>query len=292
MVLSLIVLCRILSNPFSNVFQKILTRRRANPLFVIFVTHGILSAACLPLLLLSRAGEPRAFWVNMGAVAVLTVASNALLVQAVKLADLSVLGPVNAYKSIISLVPGMILLREFPGAVGVAGMALIVAGSYFIVDKSVTEPRRNLFLRFFTDRGVRYRLAAMTLSAIEAVFLKKALLASAPLMTFAAWAVLGFAASLIAVALIARQTVREEYEIARVSAPVYLWLVLTTGLMQLCTIIVFRGFQVGYALALFQTSALISVFLGYRLFEERNILERLTGSVVMVGGAVLIVLGR
>jgi drug/metabolite transporter (DMT)-like permease len=72
----------------------------------------------------------------------------------------------------------------------------------------------------------------------------------------------------------------------------YLWLATTTGLMQLCTIVVLAGFQVGYALALFQTSTLVSVFLGWRVFREGNIGERLVGSVVMVAGAVMIVVGR
>jgi drug/metabolite transporter (DMT)-like permease len=62
--------------------------------------------------------------------------------------------------------------------------------------------------------------------------------------------------------------------------------------MQLCTIIVLGGFQVGYALALFQTSSLLSVLLGHHVFKEKNILERLTGSLVMVAGAVLIVLAK
>jgi drug/metabolite transporter (DMT)-like permease len=292
MVLSLIVLCRVLSNPFSNVFQKVLTRRRADPLFVIFVTHALLTAVCLPLLLLTHLHQSPAFWANMAIVAVLTVAGNALLVQAVKLADLSVLGPVNAYKSIISLIPGMIFLHEFPGPLGISGIALIVAGSYFIVGKNPTHPSQNLLVRFFTDRGVQYRFAAMALSATEAVFLKKALLASDALSTFAAWAVLGFAASVVAVALILRRDVRDQSRIARANTPVCLWLMLTTGLMQLCTIIVLGGFQVGYALALFQTSTLVTVFLGYRLFQERNILQRLTGSVIMIAGALLILLGR
>jgi hypothetical protein len=48
---------------------------------------------------------------------------------------LSVLGPVNAYKSVISLVPGMVLLGEFPegmvlAGMVLAGMGLIVGGSY------------------------------------------------------------------------------------------------------------------------------------------------------------------
>jgi len=40
MLLTLIVLCRIITNPVSNAFQKLLTLRRADPLFVIFATHA------------------------------------------------------------------------------------------------------------------------------------------------------------------------------------------------------------------------------------------------------------
>jgi hypothetical protein len=101
MLLSLIVLCRVIANPLSNVFQKILTRRSSGALFVIVATHLLLSLACLPvaIVVLRHASLARAFWINIGVVAVLTITSNALLVAAVRLSDLSVLGPVNAYKS-------------------------------------------------------------------------------------------------------------------------------------------------------------------------------------------------
>ena len=49
---------------------------------------------------------------------------------------------------------------------------------------------------------------------------------------------------------------------------------------------------VEYALALFQTSSLISVLLGYKVFKESNIVERLVGSLVMIAGAVLIIMAR
>jgi drug/metabolite transporter (DMT)-like permease len=290
MMLTLIVFCRIIANPVSNVFQKLLTLRHADPLFVIFATHAGLSIICLPFLLVLQPHLPATFLLNMIGVAILTVSGNALLVQAVKLSDLSLLGPVNAYKSIISLVPGMILLHEFPRGMGLTGMGLIVAGSYFVVDKAVDQPKRNVFVRFFTDRGVQYRFAAMALSATEAVFLKKAVLESGAWVTFACWAVFGFAAALLTVAVLLRNRLRGELRVARDALPTYLSLVLTTGLMQFCTILVLHGFQVGYALALFQTSTLISVLLGCKLFKERNIVERLIGSVVMIAGAVLIVL--
>jgi drug/metabolite transporter (DMT)-like permease len=293
MLLSLIVLCRVIANPLSNVFQKILTRRSSGALFVIVATHFLMSLACLPIaaLVMRHAPLSRAFWFNIGVVAVLTIASNALLVAAVRLSDLSVLGPVNAYKSIISLIPAAILLHERPGLMGLAGMGLIVTGSYFIVDKKVADPGRNVFVRFFTERGVQLRFAAMTLSAIEAVFLKNALLVSSVAPTFVFWAILGFIAGLFAMML---PGTKLQNEIRRVgqSIPVYLSLAVTTGVMQLCTIIVLGDFKVGYALALFQTSTLVSVLLGYRIFNESNFAERLLGSVIMMGGAILIVLKR
>ena len=72
-----------------------------------------------------------------------------------------------------------------------------------------------------------------------------------------------------------------------------LWLSASTGLMQVATLVTFGKLQVGYSLALFQLSTLISVYLGHRYFQERNIRRRLLGSSVMVTGAILIVtLGR
>ena len=293
MLLPLVVAVRILVNPLSNVFQKLLTQREGDPLFIICVTHAVLALVCVPIVVVHRPPVTGVFWVNIAIVGVLTVAGNALLVQAVKVSDLSVLGPVNAYKSVVSLLPEMLLLREFPGPLGLAGIGLIVAGSYFLVDKKVSEPRENALVRFFRDRGVQYRLAALVISATEAVFLKKALLASSPLVTFALWAILGFVfAAPLVVVLMRKPEITEQLKIARHSLSISLSLVLTTGLMQLCTIIAFAGFQVGYALALFQTSSLISVLLGHRIFKEPNIVERLVGSLVMIAGAVLIIMAR
>ncbi|MEO8522975.1 MAG: EamA/RhaT family transporter, partial [Acidobacteriota bacterium] len=58
---------------------------------------------------------------------------------------------------------------------------------------------------------------------------------------------------------------------------------------QLATLLAFGVMQVGYSLALFQLSALVSVFLGYRYFHERHTRRRLLGAAIMVAGAALIV---
>ena len=69
----------------------------------------------------------------------------------------------------------------------------------------------------------------------------------------------------------------------------YLMLAVTTGLMQLSTLYAFGVLQVGYSLALFQTSALLSVVFGYKFFREKNVVRRLVGASIMVIGAIFIV---
>ena len=167
------VFARIVANPCSNVFQKLLTRRSAEPLFVICATHGLLTLAVLPALYLCASGQSATFWTNMAIGSLLTVAGNALLVQAVKLTDLSVLGPINAYKAVVSLIPGAILLHEIPGVWGLGGIGLIVAGTYFLTDRDQAGLSPSAPARLLRDRGVQCRIAALVLSAVEAVFMKR-----------------------------------------------------------------------------------------------------------------------
>ena len=98
-----------------------------------------------------------------------------------QISDLSLLGPVNSYKAVVSLLPGVWLLREVPSISVLSGVALIVAGSYFIAGRDPTKPHQTSLVRFFTDRGVRFRIGALILSAVEAVYLKRALITSSPL---------------------------------------------------------------------------------------------------------------
>lgn len=293
MLTSLFVLARVLANPLSNVLQKQLTQRSAHPLFIIGVVHTLLTLMC-PLLLLVPGSltlmQPAwEVWTTMGVCASLAVAGNVLLVYALKSSDLSILGPINAYKSVVGLLLGIFLIGEHPTLLGVAGMLLIVAGSYFLVDRQVNQPRSNAFVQFFRGKGIQLRFAALGLSATEAVFLKKAILLSSPLTTFVLWSALGLPIAAVAIVILLRGRITDETVILQTNARTYLWLAMTTGLMQLATVLTFGTLQVGYSLALFQLSTLLSVFFGYRYFQESHVRKRLFGSVVMVAGAALIV---
>src|SRR5437764_7251327 len=193
MLTALFVVARIVANPVSNALQKQLTKKAASPLVIIGVTHVLLTLAVLPVAIwgATLALLPIAFWTNIAFCATLAVASNVLLVYALQTADLSVLGPINAYKSVISLVLGIFLIHEVPTPLGATGVLLIVAGSYFVVDRDPGKAPHHAFLQFFRDRGIQFRFAALGLSATEAIFLKKAILLSSPLTAFVFWSIIG-----------------------------------------------------------------------------------------------------
>jgi drug/metabolite transporter (DMT)-like permease len=290
----LLVAIRIVANPVANVFQKQLAQRGASPLFIIGATHALLTVAVLPVVVrLAWPPQGSAFWGNMWLCAVLAVAGNVLLVFALRGSDLSILGPVNAYKAVLSLVLAIFVLGEIPSAAGLAGVLLILAGSYLVMDRAPGQGSGHAVRRFIGERGVQFRFAALACSATEAVFLKRAMLDATPGLVFLAWSVFGLPIAGAVVLLLHRRGVRRELALMRLSWTTYAWLAITVGLMQLTTLITFGTLQVGYALALFQLSTLVSVVLGHQVFRERDIRRRLAGSAVMVAGAALIVaLGR
>lgn len=294
MLTAIIVAIRIFANPIANVFQKRLTQRSAHPLVVIGATHALMTLAVLPFAVrLPWSSFGGWFWGNLAVSAVLAVTGNVLLVAALRSTDLSILGPINSYKAVVSLAPGVVLLGEIPNAWGAAGVLLTVAGSALVVDREPEQGRRNAFGRFVHDPGVRLRFAALVCSATEAVFLKRAIVGSSPVATFCGWVVLGALLAALASAALLRASVTPQLRLARRDWLTYVWLALATGVMQLATLFAFGVLQVGYSLALFQLSTVVSVALGAHFFAEQNIRRRLIGSAVMMVGAVLIVtIGR
>ena len=232
------------------------------------------------------------FWANILAAVVLAVAGYVFLWYALRSTDLSVLGPINAYKAVLGLLLAVVLIGEVPTLSGLIGVVLIVAGSYFVIDRVPGQAHGSAFRQFTREPGVQLRFAALICSATESIFLKRALILSSPITTFLIWTVLCFAIAAM-VAVLLRRGVAAEVTRLRSEWRTYLWLAVTTGLMQLTTLVTFGKLQVGYSLALFQLSTLVTVYLGHRYFAERNIRRRLLGSLIMVIGAMLIVtLGR
>ncbi|MGA0556965.1 EamA family transporter [Larkinella sp. VNQ87] len=282
------ILVRIVSSPVANVFQKQLTQREAEPLFVSSATYGFLSVLTIPfwgeLDLFRLSG---AFWGNVLVFSGIGVLGNVLLIKAIRTGELSVLGPINAYKSVVSMVFGLVLLNEIPSWMGVLGVTLIVAGSYIVLGSG--QDNRRFSFELVKKPEIQWRLIALVCSAIEAVFIKRAMLLSSPTTTFIGWCVLGFLCSFGWILFSLRNRWKTQVRILAVQKTTYLALFVSAGLMQFSTNTAFGGMQVSYVLALFQTSALLNVLFGYQFFQEKHLLQKLIGAAIMVTGAGLIV---
>ena len=285
--LSIAIFIRILSNPLGNVFQKQLTAKGNHPLLVNFLMYFLLSIACIffasfinwPVL-------PWEFWIYSILGGITGALGNSFLVKALQKGDLSVLGPINSYKSLIGIFVGVILLGEVPTFWGLLGVGLIIFGSYFVLD---TTPERFSFA-LLKKEEIRFRVWAMILTAIEAGFVKKVILASSTPIAFISWCCFGALFSFALLFLYRLDLKKEALKIGVEDIRTYYFLVFCIGLMQFTTNYVFEHMAVGYALSFFQLSILISVLLGYKIFKEQDIRKKLVGSAIMIIGSVVLIL--
>lgn len=284
-----VIALRVVSNPCSNALQKALGAAGwPSPVLLAF-THGLLGPWAMPILLGAGDSLGREFWMWSLASAVLAVAANWLIIEAVRRSDLSLLGPINAYKPWVSLLPSWFLLGELPRGGEWLGMGLVLLGS--LVLGGGTSAPSGRFLGLFLDRGVQLRFLALVFSSAEAVALRRALAVSYPACAFAAWVLLGFLVAAPFAWSARRACPQDRADLVR-RLPAGLALAVTTGLMQASTLIVLDSLPTGVALSFFQLSAVLSVFLGRAFFREAQFTRRLAGACVMTAGAVVLVLSR
>jgi drug/metabolite transporter (DMT)-like permease len=281
------VVLRILSNPLANVFQKQLTYKQHHPLLVNFLTYFFLAIFCIFIAIQVRWQElPFQFWVYSIFAGIAGGLGNGFLVKALHKGDLSVLGPVNSYKSVVGMIVGVFLLSEIPNVGGLLGLILIIYGSYFVLD--TTAERFSWAL--LKKPEIQFRIWAMILTAVEAVFIKKIILTSSTTAAFISWCWFGALVSFLLLPLYKLDITKEISKLKLEDISKYSMLIICIGTMQFTTTYTFDHMPVGYALSLFQLSIIVSVLLGHRIFKEKDIRKKLLGSAIMIIGSVIIIL--
>jgi drug/metabolite transporter (DMT)-like permease len=279
---------RVLASPIVNVFQKKLTHQGISPELVVMISYLFFVLLSIPFFIFLQPFDlPAEFWLYISLLGVFDVFGNMFLVKSLKTTDLSVFGPLNSYKPVVALCFSALILREVPSFAGVLGVLVIILGSYFLSIQSGAE-KINI-RKFLTQKGIIFRFSAILLTSIAAVFSKKTILLSSPLITLLYWSVIGWPISAILVRMLNPSWKKEVNHISKQWRQVVL-LCLSFLALQVFTLLTFEQVFVGYSLALFQLSSVISVFYGFHFFNERNFKYRLVGSVIMVMGTILIFL--
>jgi len=284
-----VVVLRVVSNPFANVYQKQLTTRGNNPLIVNFLSYFILALFCSGLLFFIKDISilNNDFWIYSILGGIVGAVGNGFLIKALQMGDLSVLGPLNSYKSVVGIIFGILLLAEIPNLWGIFGIGLIIYGSYFVLETTDARFSWNLLRK----KEIQFRLWAMILTAIEAIFIKKVIIAASPTLAFVSWCSFGALFSFIVLFPNMADVGKElKFTFRSQCLSKFLLLVLFIGVAQFSTTFVFDHMPVGYALSLFQLSTIVSIFFGYKFFREKEIRKKILGSVIMILGSILIIL--
>lgn len=275
------IFIRVAANSLSNVFQKKLAFEGENPVIVNFINYLLLSLLSVPLLFFVDYSAVNLKFLLYALAGGLTGAiCNCFMVMALEKGELSVLGPINSYKAVIGLIFGMLILHEMPNMYGILGIALIISGSYFILE----SPKALM------KKDIQYRIYALIFSAIEAVFIKKVIILSSITASFITSSFLGAIFSFIIMNIFSSSKLK--FPVKR-HLIMYVLTALCFGLMTFTTAYVFKYMNVGYALSLFQLSIIINVILGYKLFNEKNLLKKLFGSlIILIGSATILIFGH
>lgn len=275
------ILFRIFSNSFSNVFQKKLTKSEEAATCINCINYILMSLISIPLLLLVNFSliTPE-FWLYAIAGGITGAIGNCFMVLALKQGELSVLGPINSYKAIVGMIFGIFLLHEYPNIYGLLGIGLIIIGSYFILESPKALLRKD----------IQYRIYALIFTAIEAVFIKKVIILSSIASSFIISSFLGAIFSY----LIMRILENEKLHIpTKKNSIMYISTTLCFAIMTFTTAYVFKYMNVGYALSLFQLSIILNVILGYKLFNEKKLIKKLLGSlIILIGSAAILIFGH
>jgi len=283
-----IVLGRVLSASFANVFQKKLTHYDLHPLFIVMVSYFFLSIICIPLLFtFGYEGLNNAFWLNIFFAALLDMTGTLFLVMSLSKTDLSVFGPLNAYKVLVSMILAMIFLGEIPNPQGFTGIAIIVFGSYFLFPSKQKFSARHL-LTLFSIKGVQYRFLSILLFSIGTLPLKNAALLGGALPATVFWCLIGFPLAILAFVFFCSNRFTKEITKAKQHIFSFCYLGVLMFLMQYASMLVLSKMMIAYTLALFQLSMVLQVFLGYRIFKEEHFLRRMSACLVMVAGSLLV----
>ncbi len=280
---------RLIFSLASNVYQKKLAHSGLQPFYIVASTYLVLVLLSLPLLLAIPLGQlSYDFWFNIILASLFDVIGWMFLVLSLSKTDLSVFGPLNAYKVVISMLLALIFLNEVPSRKGLLGMFIIIAGSFFLMTPMAKSQVNRLF-SLLHDKGVQARFLSIILFSIGTIFLKKSVTSGA-LVTIVFWSLFGFLFVLCSYHFFLPQQRQLQLSITKQHWKSMLLVGVMVFLMQYFTLVLLANMLVAYALALFQLGMVLQVLIGYRVFNEQYIVRKLLASLVMMAGSLLVLM--
>lgn len=250
--------------------QKRLVASGESVLRVWTATYWLMLPLSLGAALMNWTRPPASFWSDSLLGGVLDALGNLAMIAALRGADLSVYGPLNAIRPILALLFGWLLLNEAPTTAGLLGILVTVAGAWVVLEDRVPGATRSSIWAV-----LGFRLLGFALATLASVFLKRAASTVSAEMTLAGWVLSGA----ICLAIYGRfHSAKATADSERAWVGLH---ALTFLVMQWLTIEIFQATLLSYAFVFFQLAMVLQVIAGRVFFREPHFRRRLFGCCVM-----------
>lgn len=252
---------------------------------VAFLRHLIAVPVLLPLLALGIPALSRTFWLTHVAWLPLETAALYLYLHALRVSPLSLTLPFLALTPLFLVLTGWLFLGERVSPLGLAGIVLVVLGSYVIHGGGTRGHAWEPFRAMFRERGTRWMILVAFLYSLTSLCGKVLVRESSATYFAAHFAVVML---FITAPLGLRRTTR-----AAPPPPLRPTLAggLFYGLMILGHTLALETAVVAYMISIKRLSGAFGVVYGRVFFREPHLAPRLAGCLLMITGDLLILLG-
>lgn len=210
-----------------------------------------------------------------------------LFLSAIRMSPLSMTLPLLAFTPAITIVSGWLMLGEQVGREGISGVLLVTVGAYFlnadINNFSAPGPIRAII----ADRGARRMLMVSAIWAITSTLGKKGAVMFGPLQfSFMMTAMIGAVFLSIGMARVKSGSARLAFN-HRIAATFMIGAIFM-AFQEVTHFMAVSMAPVAYMISVKRLSMVIGVIFGWRFFGESHLISRLTGSLIMLAGVILL----
>jgi uncharacterized membrane protein len=266
----------------SDAFAKRAMQRGVDGPRILFCRYALSVPVLLPVLHAGLPALDRTFWLLHAPWIPLETTALYLYIHAIRVSPLSLTLPFLALTPAFLVFTGWAFLGETVGRSGLAGIGLVVAGSYVI---NLAHAERDLlgpFKAIFRERGTGLMVIAAALYSLTSLIGKVLVQHSSPAYFSLHYAIV------MSLVLAPGGLRGQRGPPSRGGVGLVVLSALCFSLMILFHMLAIETATVAYMIALKRLSGTFGVIYGRVFFQERTLGQRLAGSVIMVVGALLI----
>lgn len=226
------------------------------------------------------------FWMALMISGTLNTVTTILYVKAIKTSDLSITMPMITFTPLFLLITSPIIVGEYANIFDLSGILLIILGSYTLNLKQKQRGYLAPFQALLTETGPKLMLCVAFIWSITSNIDKIGVNHSSA--TFWPFALYGFMA--IALLPMMLMKIRHPWKQIKSNFRILSYIGFFNALAITFQMLALTLTFVSHVIAVKRTSALMSVFLGHLIFQEKGMKERLAGAAIMLTGVLLITL--